>query len=54
MSVPLEELFPASSADEEGEEEVENLDLMETSNPHAHTSALNLSLMGCKEREGTR
>lgn len=54
MSFLPEELFPASTAEVEGEEEAENLDLMEISNPHTHTSTLTLSPMACKEREGTR
>lgn len=41
VSLLLVELFPTSMAEAEREEEVGKLGLMETSNPHTSTSALN-------------
>lgn len=53
MSILLVERFPTSRAEAEGVEEVENWGLMETSNPHTSTSAMNLSLMDSKGGKGT-
>lgn len=52
MSFLLEELFPANMAEAEGEEEVENLGLMETSHPHTYTSALKFVSNGLQRKRG--